>query len=213
MGVGQGCCRALGGEGRDQSPLGPCWIPPPPGTQLPPPGVAGIQAAGFFPTQPSLSPGSQALPLLCLPCPWRAEPSAHPGTLLQGLPAQGPSELAREVGLGAGSVQLPGASRCPGQTLPVHPGDTSWILIVGPLSAMTNTPDGWGQVQGVSAFTRAPPQKLPQQRGSRAAAPAPPVRGGTQETPLERARAEFCAADAQRGSRWLWSLWHGGHPA
>lgn len=28
-GVGQGCCRALGGEGRDQSPLGPCWFPHP----------------------------------------------------------------------------------------------------------------------------------------------------------------------------------------
>ena len=108
-------------------------------------------------------------------------------------------------GLGACSCLGPHAA--PGQTLPMHPGDASWILTTGPLSAMTNTPDGWGQVQGVSAFTGAPPQKLPQQRGSRAAAPAPPVRGGTQETPLEWARAEFCAADVQTGSRWLWSLW------
>lgn len=62
-------------------------------------------------------------------------------------------------------------------------------------------------------FTGVPPQKLPQKRGSRVAAPAPPVRGGTQETPQEWARAQFCAGDIQMGSRQLWRLRHGGHPA
>ena len=101
----------------------------------------------------------------------------------------------------------------PGQTLRMHPVDTSWTLTSGPLSAMTNTPDSWGQVQGVPTFTGAPPQKLPQKRGSRVAAPAPPVRGGMQETPLEWARVQFCAGDVQTGSRRLWSLRHGGCPA
>ena len=92
------------------------------GTQLRPPGVVGIQAAGLFPPQPSLSPGSQVLLPLSLHCPPRAKPPACPGTLLQGLPAQGPSELAQEVGLGAGSVQLPGASCCPR----ADPANASW---------------------------------------------------------------------------------------
>ena len=100
-GAGQGCCRALGGEGRDQSPLGPRWFPPGPqgwmGSRLRSPPS---------PAQPAPGKPGAAAPLPALPP--RAGPPARPGTVLQGLPAQSPSEPAREVGLGDG-----GSSRCP----------------------------------------------------------------------------------------------------
>ena len=163
---------------------------------------------GLLPPQPSLPPGSQALPLLSLHCP------RGPGPLpAQGLSCRGfrPRVPVSRPGRWAWGMGAPHA--VPGQTLPMHPVDTSRTLTTGPLSAVTNTPDSWGQVQGVPAFTGAPPQKLPQKRGSRVAAPAPRVRGGMQETPLEWARVQFCAGVVQTGSRRLWSLRHGGCPA
>lgn len=99
-GVGQGCCRALGGWGRGQSPLGPLWFPPRP------PGVDGIQAAVSSCPSPACPQEARCCRSSALPP--RAVPPARPGTVLQGLPAQSPSEPAREVGLEAG-----GSSHCP----------------------------------------------------------------------------------------------------
>ena len=60
---------------------------------------------GLLPLQPSCPQEARR----CRPAlPPRAVPPARPGTVLQGLPAQSPSEPAREVGLGDG-----GSSHCP----------------------------------------------------------------------------------------------------
>ena len=161
---------------------------------------------GLLPLQPSRPQEARRYrPAL----PPRAVPPARPGTVLQGLPAQSPSEPAREVGLGDG-----GSSHCPR----ADPADASCGHF---LDSHLGAPLGHDKYPrqlgagagGVPTFTGAPPQKLPQKRGSRVAAPAPPVRGGMQETPLEWARVQFCAGDVQTGSRRLWSLRHGGCPA
>ena len=79
-GAGQGCCRALGGEGRDQSPLGPCWFPPGPqgwmGSRLrspPSPAQPAPREARRCRSSPSTAPEGRA------PCPPRDCPAGASG--------------------------------------------------------------------------------------------------------------------------------------